>query len=173
MQVQGYILGTLMRGHRMLSVYSLLRQDTNKFTSDVAFSQAPLSALLYEGQRYVCLSSFTMQSCNCLVADQTDADFPFFTHVLHLFCSCFSLSSSSLYKGLFAPSSVFTSLMFLLHSFFQHLFFSSNCIPSFIKSHEMIIKSHAWWLNSSPLSLLFHLRSLKLACCSQVSAGIR
>lgn len=27
-QVQGYILGALMRGHRTLSVYFLFRQDT-------------------------------------------------------------------------------------------------------------------------------------------------
>lgn len=146
-QVQGYILGTLMRGDRMLSVYSLLRQDTvnklNKFTSEVAFSQAPLSALLYDGERYVCLSSFTVQSCNCLVAGQTPQTFLF-----SLTCFiCFALVSlfvrhlcHSTKTSLFAPSSMFASLKLQLFFFPQHLFFtmslSSNCIPSFIQSHE-------------------------------------
>lgn len=162
-QVQGYILGTLMRGDRMLSVYSLLRQDTvnklNKFTSEVAFSQAPLSALLYDGERYVCLSSFTVQSCNCLVASQTPQTFLF-----SLTCFiCFALVSlfvrhlcHSTKTSLFAPSSMFASLKLQLF-FFPNIYFS-QCLSHLIASPpsynlmKVLIKSHV-----SPLSLLLHL----------------
>lgn len=58
-QVQGYFLGTLMRGQTKLSVYPLLRQDTislYKHTSEVAFSEqlvCALPPLLCVGKRYI------------------------------------------------------------------------------------------------------------------------